>query len=176
MKRGVFLAVVLTVVLIFQTSLCFSKEFINISLVPDPSPSCSQLVFDFAVTENSTLGVSPASCNSNRPTYGKPNSAVRNNFNRIIIPWRYSPNGVFKDGYYVMATIGVEKDEFTSASGSTANVTFMGTSIHTGYQWFWRNGFNVTFLISASHLARHSLSKSISPTESGDVVDFLGKR
>lgn len=165
-----------TSLLFLQTSVCFAENSINFSLVPDRSLPCSQLGIDVAISENSTLGISPLSCNTDRPAIVMaPNSNVRNQVNRIIVPWRYSPRGAFKDGYYFAATVGVESDQFTSTAGSTANVVFFGSSFHTGYQWFWDNGFNITFIISASHLARVSLDRSTSPTESPDVVDFLDR-
>lgn len=161
--------------LLLQTSLCFAENSINFSFVYDiHSPDCSQLLVDVATSKNTSLGISPMSCNSDRPAIVMaPNSNVRNQVNRIVVPWRYSPRGVFKDGFYFMATLGVENDQFNSTAGSTANVLFLGSSLHTGYQWFWKNGFNITLIFSASHLARMSLDRTTSPTESPDVVDFL---
>ena len=131
---------------------------------------------DVAMSENTTLGISPLSCNSDRPAIAmSPNSNVRNQVNRLVVPWRYAPHGAFSDDYYFMVSVGIENDQFNSTAGSTANVFFFGSSLHTGYQWFWDNGFNITFIISASHLARVSLDRSMSPTESPDVVDFLDK-
>jgi len=161
----------------FQTSLCFAENSINFSIVPDiHSPDCSQLLVDVATSENTSLGISPMSCNSDRPAIAMlPNSNVRNQVDRIMVPWRYSPAGVFSDGFYIMAALGVENDRFTSTAGSTANVLFLGSTLHTGYQWFWDNGFNITLIFSASHLARMSLDRTTSPTESPDVVDFLDR-
>jgi hypothetical protein len=160
--------------LFLQTSLCFAEKSINFSIVPDRSPDCSQLVVDVAMSEHTSLGISPLSCNSDRPAIAMaPNSNVRNQVNRIVVPWRYSPRGVFKDGFYFMASLGIENDQFNSTAGSTANVFFLGSSLHTGYQWFWKNGFNITLIFSASHLTQMSLDRTTSPTESPDVVDFL---
>lgn len=162
-------------VLFLQSSFCFAEKSINVSLVIDPSLICSQPIIDFAVTARSILGIAPGSCRSDRSsnTSGR-NVEVRNNFNRIAFDWRYAPRGVFKDGFYVMTILGIENDKFSSSAGSTADVTFLASALSTGYQWFWKNGFNITGILSASHLTRISLDNyKIAPTERSDVIDFL---
>ena len=104
------------------------------------------------------------------------NSQVTNKFNRILIPWRYSPHSAFNKGYFVEALVGVEKSKLESAAGSGANVSFIDTGVWLGYQWFWHNGLNISAVIGAAHLARISLEKSISPTESSDVRDYLNQQ
>lgn len=168
-------------VLFFQTSLCFAKGSISFSVAPDPITYCHQYRVDVPITKNNTLGVMPTSnCTDrpSRPTNGsiKINSQVTNTFNRIIIPWRYSPNGAFIDGFIVEAIVGQEKSEYKSASGSSANVSFIDTGVWLGYQWFWRNGFNVSAVVGGVHLTRIRLDKNISPSESSNVSDYLDEQ
>ena len=171
----IFKYLLVSSVFVFQTTLCFAEKTINVTLVLDPSLICSQPIIDFAVTARSVLGISPGKCHSDRSsnTSGR-NVEVRNDFNRIIFDWRYAPSGVFKDGFYVMTILGVENDKFSSAAGSAAEVTFLASALSTGYQWFWKNGFNISGIFSASHLTRMSLDKYvIAPTEKSDVIDFI---
>jgi len=168
--------------LLFQMSLSFAQDSINFSVGPDPITHCHQYRVDVAITKNSTLGVMPSYNCTDRPN--RPNndgsmvinSQVTNKFNRIIIPWRYSPNGAFINGLIVEAIVGVEKSEFKSASGSNANVSFIDTGVWLGYQWFWHNGLNITAVAGVAHLSRISLDKSISPTESSNVSDYLDQQ
>jgi hypothetical protein len=174
MKNG-FAHLLAFVLLMVQTPLCLSKDVLNVVLLPDPF-KCHQLGVDFAITENSTLGIIGAKeCKSDRPTYGSSNSNVDNTFSRILIPWRYSTEGAFNDGYFMQAVFGAEKSEFRSDAGSTADVTFADIGFYGGYQWFWSNGFNVSALVGVAFLAKRSLDKNIVPSESGDVVEFLDK-
>jgi len=162
-------------VLLFQTSLCFGENSINVSFYPDPFNHCNQYGVDVAITNKSTLGTILGSCNSDRPTYGQSNSQVENNFNRVLISWRYSPKGALRSGNFIEATVGEEKSEFRSAAGSRSNVTFIDTELDAGYQWFWNNGFNVSIGGGVAHLIRNSGDKSISPSESSDIIGFLDK-
>jgi len=100
----------------------------------------------------------------------KMNSQVTNKFNRILIPWRYSPHGVFNNGLFAEALIGVEKSELKTAAGSSADVTFIDTGVWLGYQWVWNDGLNISTAVGLAHLSRSSLDKSISPTESSNVA------
>lgn len=168
--------------LLFQTSLSIAQDSINFSVGPDPTTHCHQYRVDVAITKNSTLGVMPSYNCTDRPN--RPNndgsmvinSQVTNKFNRIIIPWRYSPYGALNNGFIVEAIIGVEKSEFKSASGSNANVSFIDTGVWLGYQWFWQNGFNISAVGGVVRLSRISLDKSISPIESSNVSDYLDQQ
>lgn len=168
--------------LLFQTSLCFAQDTINFSVVPDPTTHCHQYIVDVAITKNSTLGVMPSYNCTDRPH--RPNndgsmvmnSQVTNKFNRILIPWRYSPHGAFNNGYFVEALVGVEKSEFKTVVGSSANVSFIDTGVLLGYQWFWHNGLNISAVAGVAHLTNISLEKNISPTESSNVSDYLDQQ
>ena len=169
--------------LFIQASLCFAEDSINLSVAPDPTTGCHQFRVDIALTGSSTLGIMPAHC-SDRPSrpsrfFGgdmKMNSQVTNKFNRILIPWRYSPHGVFNNGLFAEALIGVEKSELKTAAGSSADVTFIDTGVWLGYQWVWNDGLNISTAVGLAHLSRSSLDKSISPTESSNVSDFLDRQ
>ena len=108
--------------LLFQTTLCFAEDSVNLSVAPDPTTGCHQFRVDTALSENSTLGIMPAHC-TDRPSRPsrfiggdmKMNSQVTNKFNRILVPWRYSPHGVFNNGFFAEALIGVEKSELKTA-------------------------------------------------------------
>lgn len=56
------------------------------------------------------------------------------------------------------------------------NVSFIDTGVLFGYQWFWRNGFNISGLIGVAHLMRNSLDQNISPNESNSVSDYLDQQ
>jgi len=162
--------------LIFQASSCFSKDSINISLIPDFFNCHHHFGLEFSIHENSTLGIIGTNkCTSDRPTYGDSNSKVNNTFSRIFIPWRYSMKGAFKDGYFIQTMIGIENSKFKSETGSSADVTFIDLTLHGGYQWFWGNGFNVSALAGVAFLKKTNLTKNIVSNESDDVVDFLDK-
>jgi len=170
MKRFVLMSI-----LIFSPGLCFSKDFLNFTLLPDLF-KCHQLGVEFAITEKSTLGlIGRGSCKSDRPTYGKSNDNVRNNFSRILVPWRYSKNGVFTDGYFVQSLVGLERSKFSSELGSSANVTFLNVAFQFGYQWFWSNGLNVSVMGGPAFLVESGSSKNIVINEQDNVVDFLNK-
>jgi len=165
--------VVLVCFLLFQSGAIFSEDSINVSILPDPF-NCHQLGFEMDVTDNSTLGIIVRNaCNSDRPTFGSPNDNVKNTFSRILIPFKYSTNGVFKDGFIMQPVIGLEQSKFTSTAGSEANVTFIDIAYHFGYQWFWGNGFNVAAMGGPVILIENSSSKTIVQNESPDVVKFL---
>lgn len=172
--------VVIFSLLFLPTSLCFARSdnVINFSVLPDPIAHCHQYWVDFAVTENSSLGVVGApECISDRPTfYGSNFTSFTNRFNRVMIPFKYAPHGAFKNGYFLMASVGEERDEFKTAAGSTANVSFIVSSVHAGYQWIWRNGLNITTTLGIAHLERNTLDKSVSVTEGADGIAFLDKQ
>jgi hypothetical protein len=71
---------------------------------------------------------------------------------------------------------GVENTEYTSVAGSTAKVQLIDAAVGFGYQWIWKNGFNMDLSFSIAHLMLNSLDKSISPTESSTVSSFLGQQ
>lgn len=165
--------------LLLQTPLCFasSEDSINFQFAIDPFYHCNEYNIEVAVTKNSSLAINGApECNSNRPTYGPPNSSVSDKFNRGGLLWKYAPHGVFNDGVFMFAAVGMQTSEFKSTAGSTANVSFIDYGISLGYQWFWKNGFNVSAFVSAAHLAQNSLNQSIAPTESPDVRTFLDQQ
>ena len=162
--------------LVFQSSLCFSKESFNVTLIPDFFNCHHHFGLEFAISKNNTLGIiGTDKCTSDRPTYGDSNNKVDNTFNRIFIPWRYSLKGVFRDGYFIQAMIGMEKSRFKSEAGSRADVTFYDLIFHGGYQWFWDSGFNVSALAGVTILKRNKLTKNIASNETDDVVKFLDK-
>ncbi len=162
--------------LLFQSGLVFSKGSFNLSILPDPVFNCHQLGFDAAITDKSSLGVlARYQCNSDRPTYGSPNKDVKNTFSRILIPWRYSFNGVFEDGFIMQLSLGMEKSRFKSDLGSEAEVTFMDIVFSVGYQWFWGNGLNVSVIGGPAFLIKNSVNKNLSQNESSDVIKFLDK-
>lgn len=124
----------LPALLLLSSASCFAEDSVNISLVVAPSISCSQPIIDFAVSAKSTLGISPGSCNSNRPSgQSGTNATITNQFDRVVFILRYAFNGVFQDSFYVGAGAGVENDSFSSTAGSTANVYFAAGALITGY-------------------------------------------
>jgi len=172
----IFNYLLVTLFIIFQTPKCFAQDSVNLYVGPDPKSHCHQFGAEVGITKNSTLGVIPAYNCSDVNTYGPINNQVNSTFNRILIPFRYSPNGIFKNGYFIMALLGMEKNEFKSVAGSSANVSFIDTGILFGYQWFWRNGFNISGSIGVVHLMRNSLDQTISSTESNDVSEYLDQQ
>lgn len=176
----VFKYVAVFSLLLLPTSLCFARsgELIDIQVFPDPLTHCHQYFVDVALSKNSALEVNGApECISDRPTfYGSPSVTFTNKFNRAMLAWKYAPQGLFKDGYFVDPQIGVETDEFKTAAGSSANVRFIIIGVHLGYQWFWSNGFNMSAGLGLGHLMRDSLEQSISATESSNGVDFLDQQ
>jgi hypothetical protein len=173
---SIFKYLVVISYLLFHTSLCLAQESINLYVGPDFKSHCNQYGIDFSITKNSTIGILPAYNCADVNTYGSLNDQVTSTFNRILIPWRYSPHGAFKNGYFVLALLGMEKNDFESVAGSSVNVSFIDTGVLFGYQWFWRNGFNISGSIGVAHLMRNSLDQSISPTESNSVSDYLDKQ
>ncbi len=172
-----------TVVLLFQTTFCFAQDIINFSVAPDLTTHCNQFRADVAITKVITLGVMPAIDCANRQDRPDSvsgsmvmNSLVTNKFNRILIPMRYSPYGSLRNGFFVEALVGAESSEYSSVAGSTANVTFIDTAAWLGYQWFWQNGLNFSAVIGRAHLIRNSLDKSISASESSTVSDYLDQQ
>lgn len=163
---------------VFLNALCFAADTgnsINAFILPDPVTHCQQLGVEVAMSRNITLGIMPADCN-NRPTFGRMESQVTNTFRRVLFPLKYYPQGAFTDGYFFQAVVGVEESKFRTASGSSANVRFVDTGFHVGYQWFWQNGFNVSAVIGIAHLEQSSLSKSIAVTESASISDYLDQQ
>lgn len=168
MKKLIFMSF-----LLLYSGLSFAKDTINLVLLPDPY-NCHQIGVDAAITENSTLGlIGRSGCKSDRPTYGSPNNDVRNTFSRILIPWRYSLNGAFKDGFFFQSLAGLEKSNFKSDLGSSAKVTFYNIAAQVGYQWFWDIGFNVSVLAGPTFLIEKESSKNVAQNEQEDVVKFL---
>ena len=162
--------------LMIHSSLCVSKESFNITLIPDVLYCHHHFGVEYAINDNNTLGIiGTGKCTSERPTYGDSNSQVDNTFNRIFIPWRYSFEKVFRDGYFIQTMIGIEKSRFKSEAGSIADVKFYDFTFHSGYQWFWDSGFNISALAGVAILKRRSLTKDISSNENNEVVRFLDK-
>lgn len=155
-----------------------SASAFNIILLPDLTKSfkCHQPGVEFPIADTQSLAVlGVINCNSDRSTYGDTNDNVTNSFSRLLVPWRYAWNGVFKDGQLIQFLIGVETSEFSSSLGSEAEVTFMDFGLYYGYQWFWQNGFNLSLLGGLAYLVKTSSSKNIAPGETNDVIDFLDK-
>lgn len=167
----------LTAILLLQTSLCFAEQenSINVILGPDVITHCNVLGIEVAITENSSLGVAPQSCTT-RPSVGFANDQVTNKFDRIGVNWLYYFNGAIEGGYFMGFGAGVENVEYRSVAGSTAKVQFIDAAVGVGYQWIWQNGFNVDVAFSIAHLMLNSLDKSISPTESSTVSSFLDRQ
>lgn len=164
--------------LLFQSGLCLADASFNIIVLPDSINSfdCHQVGVEFKVAQNHSVGMlGRFDCETNRSTYGDTHDDVTNTFSRILIPWRYSKNGVFKDGIIIQALVGVEKSEFRSKLGSKADVTFVDFGIHYGYQWFWENGFNISALAGVAYLVETSSEKSIVQNENSDVINWLDK-
>lgn len=164
--------VILSFVLIYaQTGR--ASDFLNVIVLPDPF-SCHQAGVEFKVNKNNTLGVlGRLGCDSNRPTYGSKNDDVDNTFSRLLVPWRYSFNESFKNGFFLQAMAGAERSEFKSTLGSTADVTFVNVALYAGYQWFWNNGFNVSALAGRAFLQEVNSSKTIVSAENQAVSDYL---
>lgn len=165
-----------TLVLLLQTSLCFAgaENSVNILLMPDPITNCSTAGLEVAMTEHSTLNIVPQSCTS-RPSVGLANNQVTNKFDRVGFGVEYYLEGALNGGYFVSMGSGVENVEYTSVAGSSAKVQFIDVAIGAGYQWIWKNGFNMNLQFAIAHLMLNSLDKIISPTESADVTNFLNQ-
>ena len=174
MKISKYLLV--TLLLFFQASLCIAQDSINLYGAPDIITQCHQVGVEAALTKYSTIAVIPSYNCTNRNTYGPRNDQVTSTFNRVLFPLRYAPNGVFKNGYFIMGILGMEKNEFKSVAGSVANVSFIDTAILFGYQWFWRNGFNISGSLGVAHLIRNSLDQTISSTEINSVSAYLDQQ
>jgi len=172
----VFKYLLVSLVLFFQTSLCFarSENSINILLIPDPITNCSSAGVEIAMTKNSTLNIVPQSCAS-RPSVGLANNQVTNKFDRVGFGMEFYLQGALNGGYFMSLGGGVENVEYTSVAGSSAKVQFVDVAIGAGYQWIWKNGFNMNLQFAIAHLMLNSLDKTISPTESADVTNFLNQ-
>lgn len=177
MSKSGYLMVAL---LFFPSSMCFAEEEAraNVSIAPDPVTRCHQYRADYAVAERSTLGVMLAYDCANRPSRPVNGSmdmsgGVSNTFNRVLVPWRYAPHGALQDGYFVDAMVGVERAEYSTTAGSSANVHFFDIAMGLGYQWFWHNGLNVSVFAGAAHLMRQSGVTNISATESVAASEYL---
>jgi len=164
--------------LLIVSNSCYSADFINIIFLPDFSNSfeCSEPGVEFKVTEKSSVGIlGTFDCDSNRPTYGNSNDQVSNSFSRALIPWRYSWKGAYTDGTFIQALIGVEESKFRSDLGSTANVSFVDFGAYFGYQWFWKNGFNISVMGGVAYLVETSSEQNLIPGETQDIIDYLDK-
>ena len=166
---------ILATVLLINAGQCYSSNSINALVLPDLF-GCHQLGGEFGLNDNSTLGaLVRINCSSDRPTYGTKDGDVENRFSRILVPWRYSFNGVFADGYFLQGLVGLENSEFKTTLGSTAEVTFTNLAVHAGYQWFWRNGFNIALMGGIAYLHENSSRTNIVTGEENRVVDFIDK-
>ena len=166
---------VLSGFLLSQIGQCYSSESINFIVLPDAA-NCHHAGLEIQMNEKNTLGfLGVSGCNSDRSTYGEKNDDVNNDFSRFLVPWRYSPHGAFTTGYFFQAIAGSEKSKFTSILGSTADVTFASFGGYAGYQWFWRNGFNISVIGGAVYLHELSSSTTLAPSEGNDVRDYLDK-
>lgn len=160
--------------LVFHHAVTFSRDLINVILVPDPY-DCHQTGVETALTNNSRIGIlAVIHCATDRPAYGSANNNVRNNFSRILIPWTFS-KAIWTNGYFLKALVGVEEHEFLSAKDSHADVTFTDVSTHLGFQWFWDNGLNVSASFGAAFLFADDVTKNIQNDEGGDVISFMDK-
>lgn len=176
----IFRRIIVSSVLLIQTSVCFaqSEKSINFTSAPYIAPKhvCEMFGIEVAITEKITLGVSPAVNCKNRASVTDRKvgldfpSGVTNKFNRILIPWIYAPAGSFHTGYFVQILSGVERGEYKTAAGSSANVTFINTGFTGGYQWFWGNGFNISVNLGVAHLVRYKFDRNISPAETSNII------
>ena len=165
-----------SLVLFLQTALCFAQETVNVSIGPDfTNLPCSQPYIDFYVSPRSTLGIMPSSCSDGRSSGSTKRSAdVSGQFDRVVFDWVYSPKGTFKDGVLFMAATGVEHDVYSTTAGSSADVYFSANALVTGYQWFWKNGYNIRVNTSVVRMIRISTDNfKTAPTESQSTIDWL---
>jgi len=159
--------------LIVQMKLSHAEEY-NLLLLPEQY--CFQAGIEKKVSDKHTLGViGRFNCNSERPTYGSNKDDVDNKFSRILVPLKHSFNGAFNQGAFIQGMIGIEDSKFKSNLGSNADVIFLNLSVHGGYQWYFRNGFNISVLGGIAHLQKLSSSKQISGNETLSGIDFLNK-
>jgi len=159
--------------LIVQMKISHAEEY-NLVLLPEPY--CTQAGIEKKVSDKHTLGViGRFNCNSERPTYGSKNDDVENKFSRILVPLKHSFNGAFNQGAFIQGMIGIEDSEFKSNLGSNADVTYLNLSVHGGYQWYFRNGFNISVLGGVAHLQEISSSRQIAGSETLSVTDFINK-
>ena len=162
--------------LFLHTALCSAQETVNVLIAPEfQAPACTQPEIDFAVSPRSTLGIIPGSCNANRSSgLTGPLANESNQFDRLAFDWIYSPKGAYKDGFWFGALTGVEHDNFSTTAGSSADVYFFANALVTGYQWFWKNGFNIRLSFTAAHLTRISIDNyKVAPTENSDTINWL---
>jgi hypothetical protein len=160
------------------SSPCLSADWINVILLPDSFDSfdCHQPGVEFKVADRSSVGIlGRFDCDTDRATYGSSNDSVSNTFSRVLIPWRYSRKGTFKDGTLIEVLVGAERSKFRSDLGSMADVTFMDLGLYYGYQWFWDSGFNISAMAGVAYLVETSSSKEIAQNETSDVIDYLNK-
>lgn len=163
-------------VALIRPSTCLSQNSINITLVPSPLYQTHQYGIETIITGNSRLGILVANKRSSkRPTYGESNDQVRNDFRRALALWSFGIKGAWQDGFVVTTMAGVEEDNFKSAQGSRAEVTFITLGVLAGYQWFWRNGFNITASAGRVLLIANNVKKDIAESESDDVAAYLDK-
>lgn len=170
--RNVF-RLALPIFLFTYVGVCYPADN---NLILLPAPYCTQGGVEAKINQNSTVGIlARFNCLSGRPTYGSKNHNVENNFTRVLVSWKYSFNGVFSKGAFVQGLVGFEQSEFRSAVSSTTEVEFVNLGIYGGYQWFWRNGFNLSLLAGVVYLYELNSGKQINSSETTDVIDFLNK-
>ena len=152
---------------------CIAQGIFNLILLPDPF-SCHQVGLEIAVSDNNRLGLlGVAACKSNRPTFGSPHPDIDNSFSRLLLPWTYTRNSAWTDSFFIKPIIGRESHRFRSKKDSNAEVVFMDYTVQAGYQWFWKNGFNITTSGGLAYLARSRLKKTITSDEDQSVIRFL---
>ena len=167
---------VVTLLFVLQPFRCLSQESLNLVVLPDPLFGTHHIGGELALSKNSRLGMMAAyKKDSSRPTYGESNDNVTNTFSRLLVPWIYSKNGSWEDSFFVTGLTGLENDSFTSTAGSRAEATFINLGILGGYQWFWKNGFNISATAGVAFLIETSSKKDISADESSEVIDYLDK-
>jgi len=167
---------ILFCILFLQSSACFSQKKVNVIVLPDPIFFAHHVGIETSMGLNSKLGILAAyKRDSNRPTYGKSNDDVKNNFSRIIIPWTYTKDGAWNDSFFITALIGLENDNYKSNLGSSAEVTFVNFGLLAGYQWYWDSGFNLSVMYGGAILVKSKLRKEVNVGEKNDVIDFFDK-
>jgi hypothetical protein len=167
---------ILFLMLVFQSSFCFSQNAINLIVLPDLRYSTHHVGVETSVTQNSRMGILVAhKQDSDRPTYGDSNEDVTNTFSRILIPWTYCKSGAWEDSYFITGLFGLEKDKFRSVAGSRAEATFVDFGLLAGYQWFWPNGFNISAMAGGAFLISSDSARNISDSETTDVINYLDK-
>jgi hypothetical protein len=157
-------------------SLALSQQSTNLILIPDLQFGAHQFGMEWMVSESSKVGFLAAyKNNSDRPTYGETNGNVENSFRRVMLPWVYSSNGVWNNGYVIMGLIGLENSQFQTEFGSRVEVTFLNLGLLAGYQWFFAHGLNVSAVAGGALLVKGTSDENRKPGESLEVNDYLDK-